>query len=92
MTTGLPPSVVLAGAFLLLLAGCTEAPEDIANGDDPLKALTVGATSTRYDGPYWMPPAQRRAGALPGRAHLLPDPSGGREAELRARRGYGPIF
>lgn len=54
MTTGLPSSVVLAGTFLLLLAGCAETPEDIANGDDPLKALAVGATSTRYNGPYWM--------------------------------------
>ena len=39
---------------LLIQSGCSEAPEDVANGDDPLRALAVGTKSTRYDGPYWM--------------------------------------
>ena len=53
MKTRFLSTLVLAGA-LLVQAGCSESPEDIANGDDPIKALTVGAASTRYDGSYWL--------------------------------------
>ena len=58
MRTKFLPLIALIGT-LLLQTGCTEAPEDVANGDDPMKALTVGTTSTRYDGPYWL--YQRKA-------------------------------
>lgn len=53
MTTRLLPLVALLGV-LLIQSGCSESPEDIANGNDPLRALTVSTKSTRYDGPYWM--------------------------------------
>lgn len=53
MKTELLPTLALTGV-LLLQVGCSETPEEIANGDDPLRALAVGAKSTRYDGPYWL--------------------------------------
>jgi hypothetical protein len=40
----------LAGAA----AGCQPTAADIADGDDPLEALTAGVLSTRYDGRYWL--------------------------------------
>ena len=40
-------------AATLVLGGCAPKPEDVANGDDPIKALTVSVRSTRYEGPYW---------------------------------------
>jgi len=43
----------LVGAALLAGAGCEPRPEDVANGDDPIRALTVPVRSTRYEGPYW---------------------------------------
>ncbi len=39
--------------LVVLLGGCKPSPEDIANGNDPIKALAASARSTRYDGPYW---------------------------------------
>ena len=43
------------GLFLAsVAAGCQPTEADIADGDDPLEALTVAALSTRYDGPYWL--------------------------------------
>lgn len=43
-------------AFLLLslsLVGCGETDQEIANGDDPLKALEVPLRSDRYVSTYW---------------------------------------
>lgn len=47
-------------ALLLCLAAiasgitaCGPQEEDVANGDDPLQALTVGAVSQRYDDAFW---------------------------------------
>lgn len=53
------PTLVVAGALLLTILACTPKPEDIANGDDPMKALAVTARSTRYDRAYWS--GQRRS-------------------------------
>ena len=47
------PLIALAAA-----AACAPRPEDVANGDDPLQALSSTAQSTRYQGPYWV--EQRR--------------------------------
>jgi hypothetical protein len=44
----------LAVALASLLAvACVETDEDIANGDDPLRALTVAHRSDRYGSTYW---------------------------------------
>ena len=51
-------SLFLAGATV----GCQPTEADIANGDDPIGALTVAALSTRYDGPYWL----HQRSAVPG--------------------------
>lgn len=37
----------------LSLAGCAASNEDIANGDDPLEALSVPHRSDRYTTTYW---------------------------------------
>ena len=37
----------------LLFTGCTESPEDIANGDDPLRALETPVRSDRYGTGFW---------------------------------------
>ena len=42
--------------FLMLslsLVACAETDEEIANGDDPLRALSVGYPSDRYTSSYW---------------------------------------
>ena len=39
--------------ILLLLGGCTESAEEIANGDDPLRALEAPVPSDRYGTGYW---------------------------------------
>lgn len=36
-----------------LSSGCGPSPEEVAQGDDPLAALTVASVSERYDGRYW---------------------------------------
>ena len=54
------PALVFIAAVLAATA-CAPRPEDIANGDDPAKALTVSARSTCYDRAYWS--GQRRAGS-----------------------------
>jgi hypothetical protein len=43
-------AVILAS---LLAVGCVETEEDVANGDDPLRALTVAHPSDRYGSTYW---------------------------------------
>jgi hypothetical protein len=37
----------------LLAASCVDTKEEIANGDDPLLALTVAHRSDRYTSTYW---------------------------------------
>ena len=37
----------------LLPLGCVDTEEEIANGDDPLRALTVAHRSDRYTSTYW---------------------------------------
>ncbi len=37
----------------VILGACRRTPEDVADGDDPLAALTVTAESRRYDEQYW---------------------------------------
>ena len=37
----------------LLGVGCVDTEEEIANGDDPLRALTVAHRSDRYTSTYW---------------------------------------
>lgn len=37
----------------LLLVGCVETPEAIANGDDPLRALEAPVPSDRYGTGFW---------------------------------------
>ncbi len=39
--------------LFLTAAGCRENAADIANGDDPLRALTVPVRSERYPTTYW---------------------------------------
>lgn len=46
--------IPLLASLAVLSFGCTASPADVADGDDPLKALTVVAASTRYDDQYWM--------------------------------------
>lgn len=53
------PALTLHAVLLsvvLLFTGCKSQQDqaaDVANGDDPLKALTVSVTSTRYGSAYW---------------------------------------
>jgi hypothetical protein len=49
----------LVGAALLLLAACKTASDaDVANGDDPMRALEVTVLSTRYTSTYWQTQAE----------------------------------
>lgn len=57
-----PPTRRLAGRLpsgltlllaCLLAVGCVDSEEAIANGDDPLRALTVAHRSDRYGSTYW---------------------------------------
>jgi hypothetical protein len=45
---------LLTVVFGALAVGCAPSAEDVAEGDDPLAALTVGVASARYDGRYWL--------------------------------------
>lgn len=45
----------------ILLVGCTESDADIANGDDPLRALTVAQRSERYETSFWTQASVRDA-------------------------------
>lgn len=45
---------LLTATLMALATGCAPSAEDVAEGDDPLDALTVGVTSERYDGRYWL--------------------------------------
>ena len=47
-------ALVLAALLFSALTGCAPSQEELADGDDPLAALTAEVPSTRYDGPYWM--------------------------------------
>ena len=58
--TRIPQTITFALCALLAavsggrLVGCAPSVEDVAEGDDPLAALTVGAPSERYGGRYWL--------------------------------------
>lgn len=40
-------------AALTLLGACTRSPQQVAEGDDPLTALTSSVASTRYNQGFW---------------------------------------
>jgi len=42
------------GAACAWVAACAARPEAVANGDDPLAALRVSVSSTRYTSDYWV--------------------------------------
>ena len=42
-----------AALACLLAAGCVDTAEQVANGGDPLRALTVAHRSDRYTSTYW---------------------------------------
>lgn len=47
-------------AMLPVIGGCrTSSDADVANGDDPLKALAVSVPSTRYTAGYWQSQANQ---------------------------------
>lgn len=58
--TRIPQTITFARLGLLtallgvLSTGCAPSAEDVAEGDDPLAALAVGAPSDRYDGRFWL--------------------------------------
>lgn len=37
----------------MLFVGCSESAADVANGDDPLRALAVSQRSERYETSFW---------------------------------------
>lgn len=37
----------------MAIVGCSESDEEVANGDDPLRALTAAHPSDRYVSSYW---------------------------------------
>ena len=43
----------LAMGLVFIVVGCADADEEIANGEDPLQALTVAHRSDRYGSTYW---------------------------------------
>lgn len=43
----------LAVVILSGITACGPREQDVANGDDPLRALAVGAVSERYDDAFW---------------------------------------
>lgn len=45
---------LLTAVFGVLITGCAPSAEDVAEGDDPLAALTAGVASERYDSRYWL--------------------------------------
>lgn len=54
--SGVPSGVIAALALLatsVTLGACTPSPQQVADGDDPLAALTVPAESHRYTDGYW---------------------------------------
>ena len=51
-------TAALGAAVAGATASCAPRPEDVANGDDPIRALAAPVRSSRYAGPYWA--AQRR--------------------------------
>src|SRR5262245_4493811 len=42
-----------SAALLVLSVACAPSPEQIANGEDPLRALEVSVASTKYNSAYW---------------------------------------
>lgn len=52
---------VLSVASLLLFGACQSSEEDIANGDDPIRALSATVLSTRYTQAYWVQQSENRS-------------------------------
>lgn len=48
-------------ASILSLGACQPSDEDIANGDDPIQALSATVPSTRYTQAYWTQQSEARA-------------------------------
>ena len=51
----------LIAAPLLWLGACQPSEEDVANGDDPIRALSATVLSTRYAQAYWRQQADGRS-------------------------------
>ena len=49
----------IPAVLIVLVAGCRAAPEDAANGPDPLLALAQHVESSRYGPEYWKQAAER---------------------------------
>ncbi|MBX6330904.1 MAG: hypothetical protein IRY91_03550 [Gemmatimonadaceae bacterium] len=45
--------ITLLAALAVIGLSCAPKPEAVANGDDPIAALSVPVRSSRYEGPYW---------------------------------------
>lgn len=56
-----PYARVLSVASLLLFGACQSSEEDIANGDDPIRALSATVPSTRYTQGYWVQQSENRS-------------------------------
>lgn len=49
-----------AAGMLLVVAACRASDIDVANGADPLEALTVAAPTAKYQHEFWLAQAERR--------------------------------
>lgn len=75
---------------LIAAAGCRTASEtDIANGDDPIRALEVSVPGTRYTSTYWQTQAERDP-ALWKRAVAYCEPH--RKAPTGARPNCAAVY
>ncbi|GJG89849.1 hypothetical protein tb265_50300 [Gemmatimonadetes bacterium T265] len=54
-------TAVAPAAVLALLGACRPSPQQVADGDDPLAALTTTAESHRYTAGYWREQARTDA-------------------------------
>ncbi|MGH7286942.1 MAG: hypothetical protein ACREI8_02870 [Myxococcota bacterium] len=45
---------IVLGLVVAAITSCSPSPEDVANGDDPIAALTSTARSSRYGLNYWV--------------------------------------
>ena len=82
------PSAVLAGAMLTAACGAVS-DADIANGDDPMRALEVQPLSSRYNSTYWQTQAERNP-ALWNRAVTFCEAH--RNAAEGAKPNCGSVF
>lgn len=56
-----PYARILSIASLLVIGACQPSEEDIANGDDPVRALSATVPSTRYAQAYWVQQSENRS-------------------------------